>query len=91
MSIPTLMMSLVHITGDAGLLRGELRPAGLFLNEVQGFMSEDDKQAVRDLDVLLSERLAAAALEAEGPDQVHGLLGGLLGGLPGDGTGSTGG
>jgi 4-hydroxyacetophenone monooxygenase len=48
-SIPTLMMSLVHITGDAGLLRGDLRPAGLFLNEVQGFMSEDDKQAVRDL------------------------------------------
>src|SRR5580698_10538983 len=48
-SIPTLMMSLVHITGDAELLRGPLRPVGLFLNEVQGFMSEEDKQAVRDL------------------------------------------
>ncbi len=48
-SIPTLMLSLVHITGDAELLRGPLRPAGLFLNEVQGFMSEEDKQAVRDL------------------------------------------
>jgi 4-hydroxyacetophenone monooxygenase len=48
-SIPTLMLSLVHITGDGELLRGPLRPAGLFLNEVQGFMSEEDKQAVRDL------------------------------------------
>jgi 4-hydroxyacetophenone monooxygenase len=49
MSIPTLMLSLVHITGDAELLRGPLRPVGLFLNEVQGIMSEEDKQAVRDL------------------------------------------
>jgi 4-hydroxyacetophenone monooxygenase len=48
-SIPTLMLSLVHITGDAELLRGPLRPVGLFLNEVQGFMSDEDKQAVRDL------------------------------------------
>ena len=48
-SIPTLMLSLVHITGDSELLRGPLRPTGLFLNEVQGFMGEEDKQAVRDL------------------------------------------
>jgi 4-hydroxyacetophenone monooxygenase len=48
-SIPTLVLSLVHITGDAELLRGPLRPQGLFLNEVQGFMSEEDKQAVREL------------------------------------------
>ncbi|MBX3285229.1 MAG: NAD(P)-binding domain-containing protein [Actinobacteria bacterium] len=48
-SVPTLVMSLVHITGDAELLHGPLRPAGLFLNEVQGFMSPEDQQAVRDL------------------------------------------
>ena len=46
-SIPTLMLSMLHMTGDADLIRGELRPAGLFLNEVQGFMSEEDKDAVR--------------------------------------------
>lgn len=46
-SIPTLMMSLVHITGDPELIRGALEPAGCFLNEVQGFMSEDDKAEVR--------------------------------------------
>ncbi|GFG48739.1 hypothetical protein MAGR_01800 [Mycolicibacterium agri] len=48
-SIPTLMLSLVHMSGDPQLIRGDLRPAGLFLNEVQGFMSEEDKAAVRKL------------------------------------------
>ncbi len=48
-SIPTLVMSLVHMTGDPELIRGRLKPAGLFLNEVQGYMSEDDKAEVRTL------------------------------------------
>lgn len=48
-SIPTLMLSLVHMSGDAALIRGALKPAGLFLNEVQGYMAEDDKAAVRAL------------------------------------------
>jgi 4-hydroxyacetophenone monooxygenase len=46
-SIPTLMLSLVHMSGDPELIRGELKPAGLFLNEVQGYMSEEDKAEVR--------------------------------------------
>jgi hypothetical protein len=48
-SIPTLMLSLVHITGDAELIRGRLKPQGLFLTEVRGFMSEEDKARVRAL------------------------------------------
>ncbi len=48
-SIPTLMLSLVHMSGDPTLIRGPLKPAGLFLNEVQGFMSADDKAAARKL------------------------------------------
>jgi 4-hydroxyacetophenone monooxygenase len=48
-SIPTLMLSLVHMSGDPRLIRGALRPAGLFLNEVQGYMSEEDKAAVRKI------------------------------------------
>jgi 4-hydroxyacetophenone monooxygenase len=52
-SIPTLLMSCVHMTDDdevrRSILEGPLRPAGLFLNEVQGFMSEDDKAAARAL------------------------------------------
>lgn len=46
-SIPTLMLSLVHMTGDASLIRGDLKPQGLFLNEVQGYMSEPDKAEIR--------------------------------------------
>jgi 4-hydroxyacetophenone monooxygenase len=45
-SIPTLLLSLVHITGDPRYIR-EFKQAGVFLNEVQGFMSEDDKARAR--------------------------------------------
>jgi 4-hydroxyacetophenone monooxygenase len=57
-SIPTLMLSLVHMTGDLGLICGRLKPAGLFLNEVQGYMSEADKAEVRAvaLDVIRDYR-----------------------------------
>ena len=48
-SIPTLMLSLVHMSGDPELIRGRLRPAGLFLNEVQGYMTEEDKDEVRSI------------------------------------------
>ena len=48
-SIPTLLLSLVHMSGDPSLIRGRLRPAGLFLNEVQGYMSEEDKAEARAL------------------------------------------
>ena len=46
-SIPTLLMSMVHMSGDASLLDGPLRPAGCYINEYQGYMSEEDKAAVR--------------------------------------------
>lgn len=45
-SVPTLLLSLVHITGDTRFIR-DYAQAGLFLNEVQGFMSEDDKARAR--------------------------------------------
>jgi|tagenome__1003787_1003787.scaffolds.fasta_scaffold20989172_6 4-hydroxyacetophenone monooxygenase len=48
-SIPTLMCSLVHMSGDPELIRGRLRPTGLMLNEVQGYMTEDDQAEVRAL------------------------------------------
>ena len=46
-SIPTLMMSMIHMSGDASVLDGALRPAGAYINEYQGYMSEEDKAAVR--------------------------------------------
>jgi len=48
-SVPTLLLSCMHMSGDASLLDGPLRPAGVFLNEVQGFMPEPDKVAARAL------------------------------------------
>jgi 4-hydroxyacetophenone monooxygenase len=48
-SVPTLLLSLVHMSGDPSIIRGHLRPAGLFLNEVQGYMTEEDKAEARAL------------------------------------------
>lgn len=45
-SVPTLLLSLVHITGDRRFIQ-DFKPMGLFLNEVQGFMSEEDKARAR--------------------------------------------
>ena len=45
-SIPTLLLSLVHITGDPRFIR-DFKPMGLVLNEIQGFMSEEDKARAR--------------------------------------------
>ncbi|MBW0016952.1 MAG: NAD(P)/FAD-dependent oxidoreductase [Mycobacterium sp.] len=51
-SIPTLLLSLVHLTGDPRFIR-DFKQAGLFLNEVQGFMSEEDKARARAEAVLI--------------------------------------
>jgi 4-hydroxyacetophenone monooxygenase len=46
-SIPVLLASMVHVTGDPSWIRSELRPQGLMLNEFQGYMSEEDKAEAR--------------------------------------------
>ncbi len=48
LSVPTLMLSMVHMAGDMSVLDGLPLPAGIYLNEVQGFMSDEDQQIVRD-------------------------------------------
>lgn len=48
-SIPTLLVSCVHMSRDSSILDGPLRPGGAMLNEIQGYMSEDDKSAAREL------------------------------------------
>ncbi len=47
LSAPTLMMSLIHMSGDASLLDGPIKPKACLLNEVQGFFSEAEQAAVR--------------------------------------------
>ncbi len=46
-SVPTLMMAMVHLTGDMGWVRGEIRPGPPGLNGVQGDLSEADQATVR--------------------------------------------
>ena len=59
LSVPTLMVSMVHLTGDLSWIRGEVRPLGIYINEVQGFMSPEDQAAVREraLDQVAGHRL----------------------------------
>jgi 4-hydroxyacetophenone monooxygenase len=76
-SIPTLMLVLVHITGDPSYLRGPLRPRALVTNEVQGFMSEEDKAAARAiaLDVIREFRDGGCVLPPPpGPELVHEMM-----------------
>jgi 4-hydroxyacetophenone monooxygenase len=63
-SIPTLLLSLVHLTGDPSILQGDLRPQGIYLNEVQGFMSPQDQAAVRALalDAIIAYRDSGCVL-----------------------------
>ncbi|MBS0366902.1 MAG: NAD(P)/FAD-dependent oxidoreductase [Proteobacteria bacterium] len=46
-SVPTLMMSLVHLTGDTAILRGAVRPKAPHMGEFQGYMSDEEKAQVR--------------------------------------------
>ncbi len=55
-SVPTLMPSLVHLTGDTGLLRGPIRPKPAATSGVQGGLGDAEKAEVR--------RRAATALAA---------------------------
>jgi 4-hydroxyacetophenone monooxygenase len=66
LSIPTLLLSMIHMSGDASLLDGPLRPVGIYLNEVQGFMSPEDQAAVRAqaLDVIRAYRDGGSVLPA---------------------------
>jgi 4-hydroxyacetophenone monooxygenase len=46
-SVATLMMAIVHLTGDASLLRGPIRPRKPLPGEADGGLSVEDKAAVR--------------------------------------------
>lgn len=47
-SVPALLMSMVHMTGDLGLLDELPGPYALIAMDLQGAMSEADKQTVRE-------------------------------------------
>ena len=51
-SVPALLMSMVHMTGDVGLLDELPGPYALIAMDLQGAMSEDDKNRVRRLSLI---------------------------------------
>jgi len=81
-SIPTLLMSMIHMTGDTGLLDGPIRPAGVYINEYQGYLSEEDKATVRAqaLDVIKAFRDGGCRLPPP-PDEatIHKMMNFILG------------
>lgn len=48
-SVPTLMMSIVHLTGDPSILRGAIRPQKLWINEYHGGLSEEENKQIRSV------------------------------------------
>src|SRR5437667_7152535 len=48
-SIPALLCSLVHMTGDPSWIRGHLRPRASALNDYQASMTEEDMAEARRL------------------------------------------
>src|SRR5262249_52606477 len=47
--IPSLMAALVHITGDLGIIRGDIRPTNAFFGDAQGGITEAQQEAIRNL------------------------------------------
>jgi 4-hydroxyacetophenone monooxygenase len=70
-SIPALMASMVHLTGDASLLDGPVRPQRAVLGESQGFLTQEQKASVRShaLAALVAYRDRGATLphQPDGP------------------------
>jgi 4-hydroxyacetophenone monooxygenase len=46
-SVPALLCSMVHLTGDPAWIRGDLRPHASALNDYQGSMTEDEMAEAR--------------------------------------------
>ncbi len=57
-SIPTLMMAMLHITGDLSLLEGTIRPQKAVMGDTQGLLTLEDQAEIRRqaLDVLTAYR-----------------------------------
>src|SRR5512134_1128670 len=50
-SVPTLMMSIIHLTGDASLLSGPIRPQRVLPGETDGGLTDKDKAEIRAMGV----------------------------------------
>jgi 4-hydroxyacetophenone monooxygenase len=81
-SVPTLMMSIIHLTGDARLLRGPVRPAPPGWGDTDGGMSAGDKAAMRalGLEALRAYRDRGCTLPpAPSPDTIRDMMSFVVG------------
>ena len=83
--VPSLINSLVHLTGDLSLLRGDIRPVGQLFGDPQGGVSPEDQATMRAraLEALKAHRdagcpdLAAPSAEVM-QEMLHFLIGAEL-------------
>ena len=76
-SIPALMCSMVHVTGDASWIRGDIRPLGSMLNEYQGYLPDEAKAEIRRraLPAIVAYRDSGCVLPpAPSPELVHEMM-----------------
>ncbi len=75
--IPSLMNALVHLTGDADIIRGDIQPESGFLVDPQGGIAEEDQTRIRQraLEALQAFRDNGQRLPpAPGADLVHEMV-----------------
>ena len=80
--VPSLINTLVHITGDASLIRGDIRPVSQMFGDPQGGVSEADQAAIRSraLEALKAYRDAGCPdLPPPSPDLVKEMVDFIVG------------
>jgi 4-hydroxyacetophenone monooxygenase len=76
-SIPCLIMSMIHMSGDSSILDGDIKPLGVYINEFQGYMDEESKAAIRTqaLEVIRKFREGGCVLPpAPSPETIHRMM-----------------
>ena len=76
-SIPCLMLSMIHMSGDSSLLDGTLRPQGVYINEFQGYMDEEAKAAVRAQALTVIKKFRAGGCQLPPPpdaETIHKMM-----------------
>lgn len=76
-SIPALMMSMLHMSGDTSILDGEIKPGMAFMGEIQGFLSPEQQAEVRSnaLNIIRDYRNRGCTLpEPPNKDTVHKMM-----------------
>ena len=69
--IPALMCTLVHLTGDIGLLRGEIRPHVVPMGNPNQSISEEAKSKIVDLAVDVIARYRDGEMAVQSVDSEH--------------------